>query len=129
MTIFKHTALVCKSEDNADRFYQALLGLEKAVPKKLPADLTLAIFGLETELTIVNYTGDGMHFEIFIADDTLGSTPKIEHTCIEVVSRSRFLEACSQLGVSVNQIPKGSKTLLFVEDFDGNLFEIKSRSG
>ena len=125
MTAFKHTALVCRSEDNADRFYMGLLGLEKAAPKTLPANLSQAIFGVDSELTIINYTGNGMHFEIFIVDSSAHSTPKIEHTCIEVESRSKFVEECSKCSVSVNQIPRGNKTLLFVQDFDGNLFEVK----
>jgi len=128
MTTFIHTALVCRSEDNADRFYVGLLGLEKAEPKTLPAVLSRATFGVEADLTIINYTGDGIHFEIFIADDIAASPAKIEHTCIEVTSRSKFLEDCDRLNITVNQVPKGSKTLLFVEDLDGNLFEVKTRS-
>lgn len=127
MITFIHTALVCRSEDYADRFYKELLGLEKAEPKVLPADLSQAIFKMDSELTIINYTGDGMHFEIFLCDRPADSTPKIEHTCIEVESRSTFAEECRKRGISVNQIPKGNKTLLFVQDFDGNLFEVKSR--
>jgi len=128
MTTFIHTALVCRSEDNADRFYKELLGLEKTEPKTLPANLSQAIFGVDSKLTIINYTGDEMHFEIFIVDSPADSKPKIEHTCIEVESRGNFLEDCNRLNIIVNQIPKGDKTLLFVEDPDGNLFEIKARS-
>jgi len=128
MTTFIHTALVCSSEEHADKFYKALLGLEKAEPKTLPADLSQAIFGIYTDLTIINYTGDGMHFEVFIDANQADSKPKIEHTCIEVESRGRFLEECDKLGITANQVPKGEKILLFVNDPDGNMFEIKTRS-
>jgi len=128
MTTFIHTALVCSSEENADTFYKELLGLEKAEPKTLPADLSQAIFGIGANLTIINYTGDGIHFEVFIVDNQTGSKTKIEHTCIEVESRGRFLEDCDKLGFTANQVPKGDKMLLFIQDFDGNLFEVKSRS-
>ena len=128
MTTFLHTALVCHSEDSADRFYQALLGLEKAEPKMLPRHLAEAIFGVDAELTIINYAGDGIHFEIFVDNGCSGSSGKIEHTCIEVESRGRFLEKCCKLGVTVHQVDKGTKILLFVQDFDGNLFEVKTRA-
>ena len=127
MTDFKHCALVCASEENADRFYQTLLGLEKAAPKTLPRSLTKAIFNIDTELTIINYVGDHLHCEIFIDNRRESSTGQIEHTCIEIENRSEFIEACRELDVSVNQVPRGEKTLLFIRDFDGNLFEIKSR--
>ncbi len=128
MTTFKHTALVCNSEENADKFYQALLGLKKAEPRILPRSLSNAIFGVEADLTIINYTGSSMHFEIFIVSGTSNSAPRIEHTCIEVKSRSKLLEDCGNLNITVNQVPKGDKTLLFVQDFDGNLFEVKTGS-
>jgi catechol 2,3-dioxygenase-like lactoylglutathione lyase family enzyme len=128
MTTFKHTALVCRSEDRADRFYQDLLGLEKAEPWPLPPTLARAIFGVDAKLTIINYTGAGMHFEIFIAAGHPGSTATIEHTCIEVESRRDFLRTCRKLGVRINAVPKGDRTLLFVQDFDGNLFEVNSRA-
>jgi catechol 2,3-dioxygenase-like lactoylglutathione lyase family enzyme len=126
MTAFKHTALVCSQEANADRFYQQLLGLEKAGPKVLPPSLAKAIFNIDAELTIINYTGTGIHFEIFIAPGQPRNGQKIAHTCIEVDDRRLFLDACRNLGISVNQVPRGEHVLLFVRDFDGNLFEVKS---
>jgi len=128
MTTFKHTALVCHSEDHADRFYQDLLGLEKAEPWPLPTPLARAIFGVDAELTIINYTGAGMHFEIFIDPGHRADTGGIEHTCLEVASSRDFLETAQSLGVRVKRVPKGDRTLIFVQDFDGNLFEVKSRA-
>ena len=128
MTTFKHTGLVNRSEEHADHFYRDLLGLEKAVPWTLSPDLSRAIFGTEAELTIINYTGDGMHFEIFIDAGHPVSTGGIAHTCVEVASHRNFLDTCRKLGVTVNQVPKGDRVLIFVRDFDGNLFEIKTRS-
>ena len=126
MAAFKHTALVCSQEENADRFYQQLLGLEKANPKVLPRSLAKAIFNIDAELTIINYTGAGIHFEIFIAQGQACNDQKIAHTCIEVDDHRLFLDACRNLDISVNQMQKGDKVLLFVRDFDDNLFEVKS---
>ena len=125
MTVFKHTALVCRTEENADRFFQDLLGLEKAEPWPLPVDLAMAIFDMDDELTVINYTGKGMHFEIFIDADYPGNSDGMAHTCVEVASRLHFLETCKTLGVRVNRVPKGDRVLIFVRDFDGNLFEVK----
>ena len=128
MTVFKHTALVCRSEKRADRFYRDLLGLEKAEPWSLPPALARAIFDFDDALTIINYTGAGMHFEIFILAGYSAGGAGMEHTCIEVGSRRNFLETCRKLDVRVNQVPKGDRTLLFIRDFDGNLFEVKHRA-
>jgi len=42
--LLRHVGLICSSEENSDKFYQDLLGLNKSEPKTLPSDLSKAIF-------------------------------------------------------------------------------------
>jgi len=121
----KHVALTCSSEEKSDKFYQGLLGLEKSEPKTIESTLSKSIFNLDSELVIINYLNEDIHFEIFIADSSSNRTRQIEHLCLEVGDLNDFLYKCKTLGVEVAQIPKGDKTLIFIKDFDGNLFEIK----
>ncbi|MFC1516880.1 VOC family protein [Thermodesulfobacteriota bacterium] len=125
----KHVALVCRSEKNSDTFYEQLLGLKKQDPKMLPDDLSKQIFNLDAEYPIINYIDDNSHFEIFIDDSLVPhqNEKKIEHVCIEIEDLEAFLEKCRALDVGIRQIPKGEKLLTFIRDFDGNLFEIKSK--
>lgn len=127
--LLKHVALVSRSEKNSDKFYEQLLGLTKQDPKMAPRELSKQIFGLDAEYPIINYIDDNIHFEIFIDDrlDPLQNEQKIEHVCIEIEDLEAFLEKCRELDVKSLQIPKGDKLLTFVRDFDGNLFEIKSK--
>jgi catechol 2,3-dioxygenase-like lactoylglutathione lyase family enzyme len=131
----KHVAVVCTSEENADRFYADLLGLEKAAPKTIPASLSHAIFGIDSELTIINYALEDLHFEIFIYDGIKEDTDRIEHTCIEVGDLEAFLEKCRALDVEINNIPREGKPLIFISDYDGNKgkvstkFEVRSTKG
>jgi hypothetical protein len=123
--LLKHVGLTCSSEDNADKFYLDLLGLNKSEPKTLPSDLSNAIFNIDAELQMINYTDENIHFEIFVSDqiDTLPN--RIAHQCLEVKHLTDFIDKCRTLEVEVTMIPKGEKTLTFIKDFDGNLFEIK----
>ena len=123
--LLKHAALACSSEENSDKFYQDLLGLNKSEPKTLPADLSKAIFNLDAELQIINYADENIHFEMFIAGQNRNNPGQIEHLCLEVDDLEIFIEKCLNLKVEIFQIPKGNKTLIFIKDFDGNLFEIK----
>lgn len=122
-----HAGLVCASEETADTFYQEVLGLTKQEPKILARPLSNAIFGVDAELKMINYADDASHFEIFIHDGEKKHPAIIEHLCIEVDDRTRFLDRCRACGVSVNSIPKGEKTIVFIRDFDGNLFEVKEK--
>ncbi|MGB5749839.1 MAG: VOC family protein [Desulfobacterales bacterium] len=124
----KHVALTSSSGKKADAFYGNLLGLTKSEPKTLPFELSKAIFNLDTEMVMINYFNENVHFEIFIAGHNggvKGNSRKINHTCLEVDKLEVFLEKCLSLNVDIARIPKGDKTLTFIKDFDGNLFEIK----
>jgi len=123
----KHVALTSSSEEKSDAFYADLLGLIKSEPKMLPLELTKAIFNIDSELLMINYQDEHVHFEIFIIGQNRGKSRKIEHSCIEVDILEVFLEKCRSLNVDIARIPKGDKILTFIKDFDGNLFEIKEK--
>jgi catechol 2,3-dioxygenase-like lactoylglutathione lyase family enzyme len=120
-------ALTCSSEKKSDRFYKNLLGLEKSEPKILPMPLSKAIFNVDSELMMINYQGEQVHFEIFISGHSINDGRQIEHVCLEVNDLQNFLKKCRDLDVEISQIPKGDRTLIFIRDYDGNLFEIKQK--
>ena len=123
--ILRHVGLLCGSEENSDRFYKDLLGLTKSKPPALPLELSKAIFNIDSELVMINYQDGNSHFEILITGGSRGNNRQIAHVCIEVDNLEVFLEKCRSLNLDVARIPKGDKTLTFIKDFDGNLFEIK----
>ena len=124
--ILRHVALTCSSEEKSDKFYKNLLGLHKSEPKTIPTTLSKALFDIDTELKLINYRNDDLHFEIFFISHTNSSVRRIEHVCLEVDDLAAFLEKCRTLLVKIIQVPKGDKLLTFISDDDGNLFEIKS---
>jgi catechol 2,3-dioxygenase-like lactoylglutathione lyase family enzyme len=123
--ILQHVALTCSSEKNSDRFFKNLLGLEKSEPKILARFLSKSIFNVDAELMMINYRGQKVHFEIFIAGHPMNGCGQIEHVCLELNNLESFLTKCRDLEIEVSQIPKGDRTLTFIRDYDGNLFEIK----
>ena len=120
----KHVGLTCSTEDNADRFYRDLLGLNKSEPKTLSSDLSRAIFNLDADLLLINYKNENIHFEIFVSDQFDSIADRIAHQCLEIKDLSEFISKCRLMGVEVALIPKDDKTLTFIKDFDGNLFEL-----
>jgi catechol 2,3-dioxygenase-like lactoylglutathione lyase family enzyme len=120
-----HVGLTCRSEEKADTFYVNLLGLKKSEPKILPVDLSSAIFGIASELKIINYTGQSVQFEIFIYGSCQNSHRPIDHICLQVENLEELLQKCRREDVNIIRIPKGESLLTFIRDFDGNLYEIK----
>jgi catechol 2,3-dioxygenase-like lactoylglutathione lyase family enzyme len=123
--ILRHVALTCSSEINSDRIFKNLFGLQKSEPKILPRSLSEAIFNVDTELLMINYRSEQVHFEIFITGGSKSTIKQIAHVCFEVDDLETFFKKCRDLEVEVSQIPKGDRTLTFIRDYDGNLFEIK----
>ena len=122
-----HVALTSSSEDRADVFYVDLLGLKKAEPKILAAEISRAIFGIAHELTVINYTGEGAHFEVFVCPAAPAPVRRIEHACIAVENLPELLRRCETSQVEIIRVPRGESLITFVKDADGNLFEIKEK--
>jgi catechol 2,3-dioxygenase-like lactoylglutathione lyase family enzyme len=123
--ILKHVALACSSEKSSDRLCQHLLGLEKEEPKTLDISLAKAIFNVDTDLLLINYRDENLHFEIFITGQPVKRDDPIGHVCLEVKDLKAFLHKSRQLQMEIIQVPRGNRTLTFLRDDDGHLFEIK----
>jgi catechol 2,3-dioxygenase-like lactoylglutathione lyase family enzyme len=122
---FVHTGLAVSSEENADRFFIDILGLEKSESKILDKKLTQNIFGIDDELLMIHYRGEAIDYEIFVHQDYIAPEKQIAHSCIKVNDLEKIVSKCKNAGVKVIEVPKGSSVVTFISDFDGNLFEVK----
>lgn len=123
-----HAAVVASSFEHADRFYQGILGLKKIKCSTLPESLGERIFGIPKECPMVYYDNGQLAVEVFVIDSKKKDTTPYVHLCIEVEEREGFMAQCEAGGLMVNRVPKGDSHLVFVTDFDGNLFEIKQKN-
>jgi catechol 2,3-dioxygenase-like lactoylglutathione lyase family enzyme len=120
-----HVALVARSQENADRFYEGILKLTKIKTSMLTSDLAMKIFGLNVECPLILYGNDAFAIEVFVTDRILPNSSPVVHICLQVEDREAFIIDCQSAGVEILLIPRGDAALCFVRDFDGNLFEIK----
>ncbi|MFO7600455.1 MAG: VOC family protein [Candidatus Desulfacyla sp.] len=120
-----HVALVARSQENADRFYEGILKLTRIKASMLTRDLAMKIFGLEVECPLILYGNEGFAIEVFVTERIPPNSSPVAHICLQVEDREAFIAACRSAGLPVNLIPRGEWKLCFIQDFDGNLFEIK----
>jgi catechol 2,3-dioxygenase-like lactoylglutathione lyase family enzyme len=120
-----HAAVVCASQENADRFYGKILGLETIKAQTLGRDLSEQIFGIPSKCGMVLYGREGLAVEVFIPPEGAKPARTFQHLCIAVRDREALLDRCIAVGLAVKKVAKGNALVVFVEDFDGNLFEIK----
>jgi catechol 2,3-dioxygenase-like lactoylglutathione lyase family enzyme len=122
---FHHAAVVCSSPETSDRFYEGILGLKKVKSFTLNSALSEQIFETARECGIIFYADETLAVEVFLDISTPTERSPFLHLCLEVEDREAFLEMCHAKGVRVNRVQKGDSLLAFIEDYDGNLFEIK----
>ncbi|MBU2515632.1 VOC family protein [bacterium] len=120
-----HIALVCSSEAKADRFFLACLNLEKTASKILPAELSEKVFNRKEELKILYYGNDLLSFEVFISSQKDLVENSLGHVCINVQDRDLFIKTCEKEELEILKIPKGDSLMIFIKDYDGNMYEIK----
>ena len=123
----QHVGLVTRSEEKSDRFFTGVLGLEKTRSSRLPAELSSRLFGIDEDLAMLNYGNDDLLFEIFVSSRSDLAPHSVSHVCLEVPERSAFLERCAMMDVEIVEVPKGDSVVVFIEDYDGNLYEIKEK--
>ena len=120
-----HVALHYSDRKKADIFFNKIFGLTLNKSFSLSKDFSKEIFGLSEEVTVDVYKNDEACFEVFITD--IKTNYGFEHTCIEIDNKVEFLRRCKGYGINPIFVKKGEKTLLFIKDFSGYLFEIKER--
>ena len=122
-----HIALTSRSEQNADRYFKDLLGLEKVRVKTIPAGLAGKVLKFDQEITAIDYEGPGVRFEVFLLEISKASGPEIRHTGLEVEDREDLISRAKELGLEIRVGEKDGRKIIFISDFDGNLFEIKEK--
>ena len=124
-----HVAVVCSSQENADRFYEDVLGLQKIKTSPLSEELARQIFDIAQKCQMILYASETFAVEVFVPSSPPKKRAPFLHLCLEVENRQEFIGRCQEMALPVKRIEKGDSLLTFVQDFDGNLFEIKETPG
>jgi catechol 2,3-dioxygenase-like lactoylglutathione lyase family enzyme len=122
-----HVSFFCSSEEKSDNFYGNLLGLKRVDSRILPSVFVEKIFGISIELKMINYINDDIRIEVFVGDHKGSDASRIGHVCLEVGDREAFIKECEDMDLNINKILRDNSFILFVSDYDGNLFEIKEK--
>ena len=120
-----HIALQYSDRKKAEIFFNKILELTLDKSFTLSIDLSNDIFGLNEEVVVDVYRNEEACFEVFITK--IHTKYNYEHTCIEIDNKEEFIKRCKKYGIEPMFVKKGQKTLLFIKDFSGYLFEIKEK--
>jgi len=122
-TIVQHVALQYKNRKQAETFFTKILGLPLTKTFTVSKELSDSIFKIKEETIVDVYSNEKAYFEIFITK--IQTNHGYEHIGIEINDKEEFIKLCKNYDIEPIFVEKGEKTLLFVKDYAGNLFEIK----
>lgn len=123
--MLRHIGLQYKSKEDAETFFNKILGIPIQRTFTISHELGKSIFGIEEEVGVEVFGNDDVVFEIFIGDATKKFS--YEHICLEVPDKEEFISRCKNYGIEPKIVRKGNKDLLFIRDFSGYLYEIKEK--
>jgi len=121
-----HIGVTNKNEEQAIRFYQDFLGLEKTKEMLLPLELSEQLFSISQEIEVLVFEKQGVKIEVFLSDFQ-HAAPNFIHSCIMLDNFSEIIEKTQQARVELITGRHNEKTVYFIKDFSGNMFEIKQK--
>ena len=120
-----HVALQYYDRKQAEIFFNKILKLPFIKTFDVSKELSNIIFKISEDVTVDVYGNKEACFEVFFTKKQ--TKYSFEHTCIEINDKKEFIKRCKKYGIKPIFVKKDSKTLLFVKDLAGNLFEIKEK--
>ncbi len=123
--VLDHIGIVNKSEEDALLFYHDILGLDKIKDSVSTADLSEQLFSVSKDIKMVVFGKGGLKVEVFILPGFIHPSPNIPHLGLQVKNLEQLLERAKQAGARVIIGKRSDKTVYFIQDFSGNLIEVK----
>ncbi len=120
-----HIGLMNFNEADAQNFYGHILGFEEQYRFSLTPEESQSIFSLPQELTVIVFSNGHLKLEIFIPQKAVSFNTGTTHVCLNVQHRQMIVERCREKGLPVLELRRNGKTIVFVKDFAGNIFELK----
>lgn len=123
-----HFALTVSSEANAKAVFEDLFGMPRLREFPVDGPLTEALFGRTGEPRVLVYDAGPVTLEVFVDPAVRARRKDYDHLCLTVEDRERLTSRAAAIGVVIRRGVKGGREIVFLEDGDGNQYEIKTPS-
>jgi catechol 2,3-dioxygenase-like lactoylglutathione lyase family enzyme len=119
----EHIAIQCSSKEKTRIFFEEILELKKTDEFKLYSDLSKKIFNSRKEILVEKYANEKIMIEVFYSEKKYKN--EFEHYCFVCDNREKIVLKAKEKKFKVKEFEIPNKKWIFLEDFDGNLFELK----
>ncbi len=126
-TLYVHDSFTVSSEANARAVFEDLFGLARVKSFHANEELVKGLFGMEGEAEVIVYDAGPTQLEVFVCPRTAGRGEQYDHACMAVKDRPALMDKARSMGMTVFSFFKGDRELIFIQDLDGNRYEIKEQ--
>ncbi len=125
-----HVCLRVSNLRQSEVFYAGFLGLKKLYEFTLSADLAQTLMNVPGECQFISFEcPEGGGLEIFSSKAPMPPAPVGNHFCLGVSHREDLLTKFQATPVNIREAQREGRRLVFIEDPDGNLIELKELAG
>jgi hypothetical protein len=122
----EHIAVAENTEEESDKFFINLLGLEKTRSFAVSDDLMERFFGVNKEHNFLRYEKGNISVEVILTEDNSNAKDIFTHSCLLVEDPEDLLSKASSLDFDTKKVPrKDGGYYYFIKDTYKNLYEIK----
>ncbi len=119
----EHIALTINDSEEIENFYCDILGMRRIRDFILPKDVSVTIFGVESDIEVSFLEKGSLTVELFVSK-LINKNP-IDHVCITVPDRELMIQKAQQKGYAYTRIKRPEFDLVFLKDKNDNLFELR----
>lgn len=123
-----HSCISVRSTESAARLFESVLGLSLAYRFDIEPETMQKLFHRDSPAHVLVYNAGNCRIEVFIMPD-MPAPGTIQHLCFDCNNRETAIHQAQAFGMKIRRYARETGDVIFIEDEDGNLIELKEASG
>jgi catechol 2,3-dioxygenase-like lactoylglutathione lyase family enzyme len=126
MTRILHAAIAVRSEAAARELFESVFELPEQYRFDVEESVCRLFFDVNFRANVIVFGCENATIEVFVLDKPYPLKAGFRHICLGFDDRLPVIERARKAGYRVEVLPRDSDDVIFIQDHDGNLYEIKN---
>lgn len=124
-----HIAVTVSSKEYGEEFFKEVLQCKYMYSYGIDASTASSLFGIDKPSYVNIYMSGEGWIEVFVLEGYKKRQKNFDHICFRFDDIPGVVARGQKLGYTFLRHKKADKTVLFIQDKDGNLYELKKKNG
>lgn len=123
-----HSCISVRSTESAENLFKSVLRLSLAYRFDIERETMRQLFHRDSPAHVHVYNAGNCMIEVFIMPD-MPDPGDIQHLCFDCKDREAVIRRALSHGMNIRRYARETGDVIFIQDKDGNLIELKEASG